>query len=52
MTLKIGFGKCSLFVLSANGWKNQNMDSHSISVRLFDSVWFARFHFKVMRKWL
>ena len=25
MTLKIGFGKCSLFVLSANGWKDQNM---------------------------
>ena len=27
MTLKIGFGKCSLFVLSANGWKDQNMAS-------------------------
>ena len=27
MTLKYGFGKCSLFVLSANGWKDQNMDS-------------------------
>ena len=27
MTLKNGFGKCSLFVLSANGWKDQNMDS-------------------------
>ena len=27
MTLKKGFGKCSLFVLSANGWKDQNMDS-------------------------
>ena len=26
MTLKNGFGKCSLFVLSANGWKDQNMD--------------------------
>ena len=25
MTLKIGFGKCSLFVLSANGRKDQNM---------------------------
>ena len=25
MTLKYGFGKCSLFVLSANGWKDQNM---------------------------
>ena len=24
MTLKNGFGKCSLFVLSANGWKDQN----------------------------
>ena len=32
MTLKNGFGKCSLFVLSANGWKDQNMDS-SVSVR-------------------
>ena len=27
MTLKNGFGKCLLFVLSANGWKDQNMDS-------------------------
>ena len=27
MTLKNEFGKCSLFVLSANGWKDQNMDS-------------------------
>ena len=27
MTLKNGFSKCSLFVLSANGWKDQNMDS-------------------------
>ena len=27
MTLKNGFRKCSLFVLSADGWKNQNMDS-------------------------
>ena len=26
MTLKNGFGKCSLFFLSANGWKDQNMD--------------------------
>ena len=29
MTLKNGFGKCLLFVLSANGWKDQNMDSSS-----------------------
>ena len=27
MTLKIGFSKCSLFVLWANGWKDQNMAS-------------------------
>ena len=27
MTLKNGFDKCSLFVFSANGWKDQNMDS-------------------------
>ena len=27
MTLKNGFGQCLLFVLSANGWKDQNMDS-------------------------
>ena len=27
MTLKFGFGKCLLFVLSANGWKDQNMAS-------------------------
>ena len=27
MTLKNGFGKCSLFVLSANEWKDQNMAS-------------------------
>ena len=27
MTLKNGFGKCSLFVLSANDWKEQNMVS-------------------------
>ena len=27
MTLKNGFGKCSLFALSAYGWKDQNMDS-------------------------
>ena len=27
MTLKNGFGKCSLLVLSANGWKDQNMAS-------------------------
>ena len=26
-TLKNGFRKCSLFVLSANGWEDQNMDS-------------------------
>ena len=26
MTLKNGYGKCSLFVLSAKGWKDQNMD--------------------------
>ena len=27
MTWENGFGNCSLFVLSANGWKDQNMDS-------------------------
>ena len=27
MTLKNGFGKCLLFVLSARGWKDQNMAS-------------------------
>ena len=27
MTFKNGFGKCLLFVLSANGWKDQDMDS-------------------------
>ena len=27
MTLENGFRKCSLFVLSANGWKDQNMAS-------------------------
>ena len=27
MTLKNDFGKCSLFVLSASGWKDQNMAS-------------------------
>ena len=27
MALKNGFGKCSLFVLLANGRKDQNMDS-------------------------
>ena len=27
MTLKNGIGKCSLFILSANGWKDQNMAS-------------------------
>ena len=27
MTLKNGLGKCSLFVLSANEWKDQNTDS-------------------------
>ena len=27
MTLKIGSGNCSLFVLSANGWNDQNMPS-------------------------
>ena len=27
MTLKNGFGKCSFFVSSANGWKEKNMDS-------------------------
>ena len=26
--LKSGFGKCSLFALSANEWKDQNMFSH------------------------
>ena len=25
MPLKNGFGKCSLFVLLANGWEDQNM---------------------------
>ena len=31
MTLKKNsFGKCSLFVLSANGWKDQNMDSFPV----------------------
>ena len=33
MTLKNGFHKCSLFVLSANGWKDQNMDS-SFSLKI------------------
>ena len=27
MTLKNGFGKCTLFVLSAKGWQDRNMDS-------------------------
>ena len=27
VTLKYGFDKCSLFVLSANGWKDENMVS-------------------------
>ena len=27
MTLKYGFGKCWLFLLSANGWKDQNINS-------------------------
>ena len=27
MTLKNGFGKCSLFFFPANGWQNQNNDS-------------------------
>ena len=27
MTLENGFGKFSLFFLSANGWKDQKMDS-------------------------
>ena len=27
MTIKNGLGKCSLFVLSANGWKEENMAS-------------------------
>ena len=27
MALKNGFGKCSLFDLSANGWKEPNIDS-------------------------
>ena len=27
MTLKNGFGSCSFFLLSASGWKDQNMDS-------------------------
>ena len=27
MTLKNGFGKGSLFVLSGSGWNDQNMDS-------------------------
>ena len=27
MSLKSGFGECSSFVLSANGWKDQNMAS-------------------------
>ena len=27
MTLKNGLGRCSLFVLSANEWKDQNTDS-------------------------
>ena len=31
MTLKNGFGKCSSFVLSANGCKDQNKDSFSFS---------------------
>ena len=26
MILKNGFGNCSLFVLSASGWKDQSMD--------------------------
>ena len=43
MTLKNGFGKCSLFASSANGWTDQNMDSsfsrkkiHNMEKALFD----------------
>ena len=43
MTLKNGFGKCSLFASSASGWTDQNMDSsfsrkkiHNMEKALFD----------------
>ena len=32
MTLKNGFGKCSFLLLSANGWKDQDMDSSKKSL--------------------
>ena len=38
VTLKHVFGKCSLFVLSANGWKDQNMDS-SFSGQRKPMIW-------------
>ena len=38
MTLKNGFGKCSLFVLSANGWKDQNMPKKTLIWRRHCSI--------------
>ena len=38
MTLKNGFGKCSLFVLLANELKDQNMASEEGIVRLANRV--------------
>ena len=43
MTLKYGFGKCSLFVFSASGWKDQNMDSLFSRQRISSGEGIVRF---------
>ena len=51
MTFKNGFGKCLLFVLSANGWKDQNMDS-SFSRPKNPNMAKALFNWPIVLQWL
>ena len=50
MTLKNRFGKCSLFVLSANGWKDRNMDS-SFSLDCKKVVFFLKISKEIGNAW-
>ena len=48
MTLKNGFGSCSLFVLSATGGKDQNMDSGRFSSKQNPNMEKALFDWLIM----
>ena len=47
MTMKNGFGKCSLFVLLANGWKDKNI-AYSFSTKENPNIEQALFVWPIM----